>query len=101
MKQLHCPGCGSEKLHRSRRRSRVEFALGLLGARMRRCHHCNLRLVDCGFGLVRVEALSRSTHTVYLAVAAVIAIVLVLGVIVWFGHIGLAVSANSSSALSY
>lgn len=42
-KTRHCPKCGSARVHRSHRRGGLEFALTILGAKIRRCHDCRLR----------------------------------------------------------
>src|SRR5579862_3705483 len=40
---LHCPKCGSARIHRSRRQSLLDHALAGLGAHLRRCHDCRSR----------------------------------------------------------
>lgn len=45
----HCPKCGSNRLHRSRRRGLIDGALSRLGGEIRRCHDCGSR--RCWFGV--------------------------------------------------
>jgi hypothetical protein len=40
---MHCPKCGSPRVHRSHRRSGLERALCAIGAEVRRCHDCRAR----------------------------------------------------------
>jgi hypothetical protein len=40
---VHCPTCGSNRVHRSRRRSIYDHFLARLGAHLRRCHDCRTR----------------------------------------------------------
>jgi len=38
-----CPNCGAPSVHRSHRKGLTERLLCLTGARVRRCHACNVR----------------------------------------------------------
>ncbi len=68
----HCPQCGSERLHRSRRRNKTEFILALAGGRFRRCHQCQSRFLLWGTMLLRAGRLGGfSRQLTLLAVMAI------------------------------
>jgi len=46
---IHCPKCGSARVHRSRRHSILDHVLSRLGAQLRRCHDCGCRRAWFGF----------------------------------------------------
>jgi len=86
MANARCLQCGSDRIRRSRRRSRVEQAIAILGASLRRCHECNARFVQIGASLIRVQDLRRASKYTMFAFAMAIAAVLVLAVVMWLSR---------------
>ena len=89
-----CMKCGSSQLRPSRRRSWIEYAAALLGWRMRRCHDCKMRFLQCRSMLVQTSHLKRLERRVLLGAAAAGAIAVVLAVILYFGHAQASVAAE-------
>ena len=89
MTTTHCPQCGSTGVHRSRRRSRTERILALAGGRVRRCHGCNLRLLQIGGCLLRIDCARGAARRLgwVLWVAAGTALLLIT--ILWLGKLTL------------
>jgi peptidoglycan/LPS O-acetylase OafA/YrhL len=81
-----CLQCGSTRVHRSRRRSAIEYAIALAGWRVRRCHDCNTRFLQFGRSLVRASHLKRVGKKLLYAALAAAAVGLVVAAILWFGH---------------
>ena len=86
MTETHCLQCGSARLHRSRRRSAIEYAIALAGWRVRRCHDCNTRFLQFGRSLVRANRLKWVGKNLFFAALAAAAVGLVVAAILWFGH---------------
>ena len=81
-----CPNCGSQRIHRSRRRRPIERFMALLGATMRRCHDCNGRYAELGHSVVTTSDLSRVSRKLSLALAMAAAVVFVMVAILWLGR---------------
>src|ERR1039458_6293948 len=91
-KRNHCPRCGAARVHRSRRRTKFERLLSLLGASFRRCHGCDLRVMQLGPWEIRVNwlaSLQRHALVTLVLAAATIAIVIA---ILWFGRLSFSAS---------
>jgi hypothetical protein len=86
MTDTHCLKCGSPRVHRSRRRSPMEFAIALAGWRMRRCHDCNTRFLQFGHSRVKASSLKWVGKGLLIAALAVAAVGAVIAAILWFGH---------------
>src|SRR5580658_5524290 len=82
----HCLQCGSTRVHRSRRRSPIEFAIALVGWRVKRCHDCKTRFLQCGRSLVKATYLKDLGKGLLFAALAVAAVGGVIAVILWFAH---------------
>jgi hypothetical protein len=80
---LICPRCGSNRVHRSRRRDLAEKILAPAGARPRRCHGCDSRFVQIGALLIRVAEFRRAVRRATLGAGVLLAAVLVLAAILW------------------
>jgi hypothetical protein len=77
-----CPACGVSRVYRSHRRTPLDWAFSLVGARLRRCHACNTRF----FRLFSWTISTRSAHrfarklglfVLILAAAALVAHILI------------------------
>jgi hypothetical protein len=80
MKHVHCPHCGSARVHRSRRRTVLEHVAGAIGT-LARCHECGVRVLQAAGCAIRVDAMDRTWKravTVLLVAAAVGAILVVI-----------------------
>jgi hypothetical protein len=86
MPEIHCLECGSVRVHRSRRRSPIEYAIALAGCRVRRCHDCNTRFLQFGRSLVKANSLKSLRKSLLYAALAAAAVGLVVAAILWFGH---------------
>jgi hypothetical protein len=81
-----CPDCGSDCIHRSRRRNRLDRVLRIVGGRTCRCHACNARFAQFGQALVRINAVRRAGRGLAFAFMMITAAAAVLAGIVWFSH---------------
>lgn len=86
MGETYCLQCGSGRVHRSRRRSAIEFAIALAGWRVRRCHDCSTRYLQFGSSLVRANQLKRLGKGLLYAALAAAAVGAIVGAILWFSH---------------
>lgn len=86
MPEIHCLECGSARVHRSRRRSSIEYAIALAGCRVRRCHDCNTRFLQFGRSLVKANSLKGLRKRLLYTALAAAAVGLVVAAILWFGH---------------
>lgn len=86
MAVTHCLQCGSPRVHRSRRRSPVEYAIALAGWRVRRCHECKTRFLQFGGALVRADRLKWAGKRLLLVALAFAAVGIVIAAILYFGH---------------
>lgn len=79
-----CPKCSSQRVHRSRRRGALERLLGLIGAKVNRCHACNFRFLRLGGSTLLLDDVKRAANRILLAVATVMALATVLAIVLWF-----------------
>jgi hypothetical protein len=86
MAETHCLQCGSPRVHRSRRRSPIEYAITLAGWRVRRCHDCNTRFLQFGRSLMTAKRFKRVGKRLLFVALAATAVGLVVAAILWFGH---------------
>jgi hypothetical protein len=90
-----CPKCNSQRIHRSHRKGVTEHAVRVFGLRSRRCHECSARFVTLGQSAILRNDVERVLRTVSLAVLAAIAVVMVVGAVVWLSRIDGSASACS------
>jgi hypothetical protein len=64
----------------------IEYAIALLGWRVKRCHDCKTRFLQCGHSLVKVTCLKDLGKGLLFAALAVAAVGVVIAVILWFAH---------------
>jgi hypothetical protein len=83
----HCPQCGAQRIHRAHRRTRLEKFISLVGGSMRRCHACNLRVLQLAGCLIPVNTLQRLSDRAFFTALLALATLLVLAAIMWFGRI--------------
>jgi hypothetical protein len=81
-----CPKCSSQRIHRSHRKGITEHVLRVFGLRSRRCHECSARFVTLGDSVVPGKEVVRILRTVSLAVLAALAVVMVVGAVVWLSR---------------
>ena len=82
-----CPVCGSDSVHRSRRRNWLDRAIRLAGARVCRCHQCNARFASLGGSLIRVADVSSAARRLVLFLTMVTATAVIMVAIVWLSRI--------------
>ncbi len=93
-----CPQCGSERVHRSRRRGVTEKVIALVSLKIRRCHECNTRLASFGNSVLLLKDLNRFLRKATMLAVMGVAMVLVVAIVVWFsrkeesGSVGLSVN---------
>jgi len=80
-----CPSCGAIKVYRSRRKGITERLLAVVGARIRRCHACNVRFALLFNSALFIDdgrrALRRATLLVLLMLTGVALVGLMM---LWF-----------------
>ena len=81
-----CPQCGSERVHRSRRRGLTEKLIALGSLKVRRCHECNTRLASFGGSVLLLKDLDKFLARAAMFVGMGIAMVLVVAIVVWFSR---------------
>jgi hypothetical protein len=84
--KLTCVDCGSDRIHRSRRRNWLDRAVLLCNGRTCRCHACNARYARFGHVLVRIGAVRRAAGRMALAFMMMTAAAIVLAGIIWLSH---------------
>ena|SRR5438270_2628131 len=91
-----CPKCGSTKIHHSHRRTLSERAASVLGAKMKRCHECNVRFVQLhGSTLLGADFQVVIRRMAWIALT-ILALFAVLAAVVWFS--GRQAAPSDSSA---
>ena len=78
-----CPRCGSERVRRSTRRGWVERLAVLAGARLRRCHRCNLRFIRVAGSTVLISDAQRFARKIGFLALMLVAALAVVAVIAW------------------
>jgi len=99
MAETRCLQCGSERIRRSRRHSRPERIIAILGASPQRCHECDARFVRIGSSLIRARDFRRATEIAMFAVAMAAAAILVLTVVLWFSRAPSSPSGGDSASV--
>lgn len=79
----NCPRCGSERVYRSTRRGWVERLAVLGGARLRRCHRCNLRFIRVAGSTVPVSDAQRFARKVGFLMLMLAAAAAVVALMAW------------------
>ncbi len=79
-----CPNCGSERIHRSRRRGAAERLIALAGFRFRRCHECRFRYAAVGRSVLLTSDIHRVLRRLGVIVILAGALAAVLGFVLWF-----------------
>ena len=95
MNSTLCPTCGAARFHRSRCRSRLERLVRAIGGRFGRCHECNARVFKLGRYMTNAASLDRCARRAWMAVILVIATLLVLAMIMWYGQFSAALSSEA------
>jgi hypothetical protein len=78
-----CPNCGSLSVHRSHRKGLTERLLAVAGARIRRCHACNVRFARLFNSAVYIDDARRTFRRAALIVLMVAGAAVVLFVMLW------------------
>ena len=81
-----CPKCGSSRIHRSHRCGVGEHLLALTGLKSRRCHECNVRFVTIGQSVLFRKDIDRLVRGVSIVALAGVALLLVVGLVVWLSR---------------
>jgi proteasome lid subunit RPN8/RPN11 len=79
-----CPNCGALSVHRSHRKGATEHLLAVVGARMRRCHSCNVRFARLFFSNVYMDDARRALRRLALLLIMLVGAGLVILVMLWF-----------------
>jgi len=79
-----CPNCGALSVHRSHRKGTTEHLLAVVGARMRRCHSCNVRFARLFFSNVYMDDARRALRRLALLLIMLVGAGLVILVMLWF-----------------
>jgi len=79
-----CHKCGSQRVHRSRRKGALERAVALAGLRFRRCHECNTRFATLGNSVLLKSDVDGLLRKVGIAILMMVALVIVVAVVMWF-----------------
>jgi transposase-like protein len=83
---ITCPKCGSNRVHRSHRRTVGERLGILLAAKMKRCHECNLRFVQLYGSTLLLSDLQRAVRKLVWTAVVVMALLTVLAIVIWFSN---------------
>ncbi len=78
-----CPKCGTSGVHRSHRKGLTERLLSLAGARVRRCHACNIRFVRLFSSTVYIDDARRALRRAAILFLMLAGAALVLLVMLW------------------
>jgi hypothetical protein len=81
-----CPSCGAPGVHRSHRKGFTERLLALVGARVRRCHACNVRFARLFSSTVYIDDARRVLRRVSLVFLMLAGAALVLIIMLWLMH---------------
>jgi hypothetical protein len=81
-----CPNCGTPGVHRSHRKGLTERLLTLVGARVRRCHACNVRFARLFSSTVYINDARRVLRRAAILFLMLAGAALVLVVMLWLMH---------------
>jgi len=79
-----CHKCGSQRVHRSRRKGALERIVALAGLRFRRCHECNARFATFGNSVLVKSDVDSLLRRVGIALLMFVALVVVVAIVMWF-----------------
>ena len=97
---LACPGCGSRRVYRSRKRGWIERLAGMVGANPQRCHECNARYLGLGGRLFRFGFLQGAAKNIFLTVTMAAAVLFILAAILYFSRAQAAAGDASLTVLA-
>ncbi len=78
-----CPKCAAPRVHRSHRRGPAERALALLGAKIHRCHACNVRFARLASSTIYMDDAQRALRRLGLIALMLAGALLVLVFMSW------------------
>lgn len=81
-----CPNCGAPGVRRSHRKGFTERLLSLVGARVRRCHACNVRFARLFSSTVYIGDARRVLRRASLVFLMLAGAALVIIVMLWLMH---------------
>ena len=79
-----CPNCGGLSVHRSHRKGATEHLLAIVGAKIRRCHTCNVRFAHLFASSVYVDDVHRGLRRVALLLLMIAGAAVVTLTMLWF-----------------
>jgi len=79
-----CPNCGALNVHRSHRKRATEHLLAIVGAKIRRCHTCNVRFVRLFATPVYIDDVHRALRRVALLLLMIAGAAVVILTMLWF-----------------
>jgi len=79
-----CPSCGALNVHRSHRRGMTESLLAIVGAKIRRCHVCNVRFARFFNSAVYIGDARRALLRIALLLLMLAGAAVVILVMLWF-----------------
>ena len=91
-----CPNCGAPRVHRSHRKGVTEHLLAVVGARIRRCHSCNVRFARLFTSAVYIDDARRALRRVALLLFMLLGAALVIVVMLWLMRKQAAVGPSDS-----
>ena len=78
-----CPHCGAPSVHRSHRKGLTERLLAVVGARIRRCHSCNVRFARFFNSAIYVDDARRALHRMALIFLMLAGMACVIVLMLW------------------
>jgi len=87
MNRPSCPACGSDRVHRGRRRSWLDRAISLVGARTCRCHGCNVRFAHWSGRLVPIGDVQHAARRLAIVLIMMTAAGVIIVGVLWFNHL--------------
>jgi hypothetical protein len=81
-----CPNCGAPNVHRSHRKGVTERLLSVVGARVRRCHACDVRFARLFSSVVYIADAGRLLRRASFLLLMLVGAVLVVLVMLWLMH---------------
>jgi len=80
-----CPSCGAPRVYRSRRKGITEHLFSIVGARIRRCHACNVRFALLFNSAIFIDDGRRALRRATLLLALMLAGAALIGLaMLWF-----------------
>lgn len=78
-----CPSCGSPRAHRSHRKGLAERLLSIAGAKMRRCHACNIRYATLWHSTIYIDDARRALRRAAFVLLMIVGTLIVLATMMW------------------